>query len=311
MIKVLIFGASGFIGTNLVKKLSDIENIKVTATYLNNRPKIKYCNVKYVKINLTNYNNFRNKFSKVDFIIHLAADRDPFLRGVKGKEQIKKNQLITENICKLACKINCKNIIYISSVYIYSGTKDKKFKEDSLLDPIESLGKSKLACETVLKRYSKKGFFKCLSIRLFTVYGIGASQKQFVEIAMNKIKSKKNIINFRNGTIKRDMIYIDDVTQCIYLAIIKFKKNISKHFLPLNLGYGRSFKIKTIVKIICNSLKIDKKVRYSNKTYKIGDSDHLSDITLLKKMYAWSPKISFKSGFLKMIKRKSNIEKKI
>lgn len=310
MDKILIFGASGFIGLNLVKKLSSFNNFIITGTYLNNKPKVELPNVTFLKINLTKYLEMKNKIQEADFIIHLAADRDPFLEGKSGINQINKNQLITENISKLAKKIKCKKMIYISSAYIYSGTRDKRFKENSFLDPKESLGKSKLLCEKILKNYSSKNYFKCISFRLFTVYGNGASDKQFVEIAIKKIKSKLNSINFGNGSIKRDMIYIDDVTNGIYLSILNFKK-INKIYLPINLGYGRSLKIESIVNMICKGLKIKKKISYNENNSRIGDNDHLCNISLLENIFKWKPETTFRSGLLKMMNERLKIGNKI
>ena len=310
MIRILVFGASGFIGLNLIKKLSNNNNLKVIGTYFQNKPKIKIDNVSLVKVNLLKFNEIKKIKFKADFIIHLAAIRDPFLKGDSGSNQINNNKLITENISKLAIKIECKKIIYISSVYIYSGTKNRKFKENLLLEPKESLGKSKLLCEKILLDYSKKKYFNCVSYRLFTTYGNGASRKQFLEVAIKKINSKNKNVIFNNSSIKRDLIYIDDVTHCIYLTIMNFKK-INKRFIPINLGYGRSLKIKSIVKIICNKFNLKINVKYAENKKRVGDNDHLADITILKNIFKWSPRISFKTGLNKMLNERETNAKKI
>ena len=91
--------------------------------------------------------------NKIDYIYHTAAIRDSFLSNKKANNQILDNFRITQNLIDFSLKIKCKYFIYLSSVYIYSGSLKNKFIENQVNIPVESLGLSKYICETALKKH--------------------------------------------------------------------------------------------------------------------------------------------------------------
>ena len=160
--------------------------------------------------------------NKIDYIYHTAAIRDSFLSNKKANNQILDNFRITQNLIDFSLKIKCKYFIYLSSVYIYSGSLKNKFIENQVNIPVESLGLSKYICETALKKTSYDFNFKCISFRLFTVYGSNSSQSQFIPSVLNLLK--KDTIKFGNPHMKRDFIYIDDVLDVLIDSINKIKR---------------------------------------------------------------------------------------
>ena len=72
------------------------------------------------------------------------------------KKQIEHNTKITKNLLRYIKKTKCKKLIFLSSVYVYSGCKSKIYKENLELKPKEALGKSKLISENLIKKFVKK-----------------------------------------------------------------------------------------------------------------------------------------------------------
>ena len=303
MKKILVTGACGFIGSNLLERLNSYKNYRVIATYNHKLPpKKKFNNISFIKIDLNNSKLFSKLPKKIDYVIHLAANRDSLLKYSEGDKQIYQNFNITQNLANFCVKIKCKNFIFLSSVYIYSGLKASNFKENYTSYPIEPLGLSKFISESILKKTSMDHDFKCISFRVFTVYGKNSSSKQFISSALKKMKSKKNIIKFGNSQMQRDFIYIDDVVKAIELAVHKIT-SFKNNFETINLGSGRSMSIKKAVRIIMNALKISKSLKFDDKSkLRAGDTNHKGDFSKLKKLFNWSPEVKFEDGIRNIIK---------
>ncbi len=295
---ILIAGSTGFIGRYLVEALKLQKKFKIIGTYYKNKPKVKFKNVSFIKIDLRDPNQIEKKLGKVDYIINLAGVRDSFLEKKESQNQIIDNTKIVYNLCEHAKITNCKNFIFISSVYIYSGSGNEVFKENQKLNfPKEPLGISKFISECIIKQYN----FRAISLRVFTVYGKGANLKQFIEVALKKIKDKSKKIYFGNKNIKRDFIFIDDVVDGIIKSINLVTK--VKKFESFNLCTGHSLSIENTISIIQKELNTTKKVIFDNITkLRAGDVSHMGDNKKTIKFLKWKAIYSFEKGFQKMIK---------
>mgnify|MGYP001176342091 CR=1 FL=1 len=302
---ILITGSSGFIGGSLVERLLEIKNINIIATYNKKKPNLKFKNkkIKFIKIDLNIKKSFNQLPDKIDIIYHTAAIRDSFLSNMRANRQIFENFNITQNLIDFSIKIKCKYFIYLSSVYIYSGSPKKKFIENQVSTPIESLGLSKYICETILKKTSYDYNFKCFSFRLFTAYGSNSSQNQLIPSVLKKIYSKQDTIKFGNPFIKRDFIYIDDVLDVLIDSINKIKK--IDNFESFNLGSGESLSVKTAIKKIIKISNMKKKLVFKENNFsRIGDTNHQGDFKKIKAFFKWQPKITFEEGIMKIIDKK-------
>ena len=127
--KILITGASGFIGQNLIKNLSKY-NSNIVALYANKKLKFINSNIKLIKCDLTK--KIPKKISKVkfDIIIHLAgpkADR----KSMKDESKILTGILIDKNVIELAIKNKVKTFFYASTAGVYD-TRIKTFNEKKI-----------------------------------------------------------------------------------------------------------------------------------------------------------------------------------
>lgn len=306
MLSVLITGSSGFVGSNLINYLLNISsNLKIYSIYNKTKPKKSVNkNIKYIKANLLIYEDLRKLPNKFDLVVHLAGTRDSFLTKKEGQAQILNNIVITTNILNKMIKSKCEKIIFLSSVYVYSGTKVHN-KNSNIIStfPIEPLGKSKFFCESIIENISKVSPLKCICLRAFTIYGKGSDKNQFVSSTINKFKSKNKSISFGNGSIMRDFIYIEDVCRAIFYSFNKFK-DLKGDFLPMDLASGKSISVKTSVKTISKILNIKKQCNFGQfyKKRRIGDNNHYANISKISKFLQWNPMYSFEQGMREFIK---------
>ncbi len=200
---ILVTGAEGFIGKNLVNKLKQLNynvislDIKGSPDYLLDISKDDLSVIK----------------EDIDVIYHLAAQ--PFGKGSELNPFLDLDYNITGTlkVCYLAQSKNAKKIIYTSTVAVY-GNNDLA-SEDSTLNPLSNYGVSKLAGEFYIKKFN----IPYVILRLWNTYGAGQDlsneYKGVVAAFANQI-SKGSYVKVTGSLDRvRDIIYVDDVVSAL------------------------------------------------------------------------------------------------
>lgn len=308
---ILITGSNGFIAKNFIKKLcQDNKNFKLICTYNNTKPKLELNKEScQIKVNLLNKKSFNKLPKKIHTIFHFASEKNTFVEKTKINQQFINNAKMCLNIAEYAHKCLVKNLYFSSSVYVYSDNKSAIFQENSLSYPIEMLGVSKLSSELIFKSWGAFSNIKVFCLRLFTVYGEDSTTSQFIPFAINKIKKSNDIVEFNNGNIKRDFIHISDAVNIIMSCFVNRNKFIPK-FNKINIATGKSYKIKDLIKIISKYLNYKGKVKYLNKKkLRIGDIDHIADISVIRNKLNYKNFITLNDGIKSILLYKPKSKK--
>ena len=302
--RILITGGNGFIGSNLVKKLSqEYEDCKIYSLSRSNK-RLKDLNLK--NLHTINHDLLSEEMPKelpknIDVIYHLAALSKTFLKKSEARKQFIENITLTSNLLKISENHGSKKIVFGSSVYVYSGTEERPFSENSSLLPEEFLGASKLSSELLLKAYSLSAKVDVFSLRLFTVYGHGSRENQFIPEVLRKFTTPNIEANFGNPEVTRDFIYISDVIRALILAL----ESNTKGYNPINIASGKAISIRKAVEIIKKLLNSNKDISFDEKKTQsnYGDSNHSARIDLANKILGWEPKTDFENGMKKTIEK--------
>jgi len=255
----IVFGASGFIGSNLInflqKKYKNEKFVGISRTFQN----IKNKNF-FIKIDLRKFENFKSKnFQQIDKVFMCAGDaRVLFNKKKEEKKQIKNNDIIFKNIIKFCIRQKVKKIIFISSSAVYCEKNNYPLLEKQKLQPQSALGKIKKKHELNLKRLSKKFKIKILILRIFTLYGNNMRKNQFIFQVKKKIKSKKKKIIFWNRDTFRNFMYIGDLVKIIDLL----SQRLNSNYKIINIATEKSIKISEVISLILKLLKIKKEIIY-------------------------------------------------
>jgi len=304
--KILLTGASGFLGQKFLYKVARESSYEqIFCLVKTNNIHLKSSKIKILVGDLSDPNTIGMLPEKIDVVIHLAAVSNTFLSSDKARSQFLDNVKMTINILNYCERTSVKKIIYSSSVYIYSGVQSNTFNERDINLPNESLGASKLACESLIKFHSFQNNTNCICLRFFTVYGPGSSERQFITQAIIKISNPDDNSNFRNPSIKRDFIYIDDAINAIYLAM---NNNLKNKFIAINIGSGKSLSIKEVLKLIRDKINKNKKISFdNNKDILLHlDKSHFADIKLANDVLGWTPEVDLEDGIDNTIDSISN-----
>jgi len=227
MKKILITGATGFIGSYFIDKYKATYDIE-TFSFLTD--------------NIENLD-----LSSVDVIIHLSALVHQ-MGGATYSEYENINVTQTLELAQKAKKNGVGHFIFMSTVKVYGEETDFPYSEKSICLPIDDYGKSKLKAELELKNLHNNSF-KLSIIRTPIVYGIGV--KANIKNLIGLIKNI-NILPFKGIKNRRSMVYIGNLSHLIDEIIIKNKDGI---FLASD---DESLSTSQFIKLIAKTL--DKKI---------------------------------------------------
>lgn len=295
MKSIIISGASGFIGRNLIdyyknKKL----NLICLSSKKNNK---KQKNIKWIKLD-KNYHFLKNKKYNFDTIFISTGI------GTVGKSNINKEKIrekkIFNNLLNLIKKNNQKcKIVFFSSYSVYGNVK-KKSKENDKFKPLSSYAKNKINFE---KKLQKLKNFEVIIFRLTSLFG-PYLKKQLIWDTLQKVKQKKRMEFNGSGNELRDFIYIDDAIKAFDLLL---RKKIKTNYEIFNCGTGKSINVKKIVNLILKLKKCRKKPYFNGKSVKYIPNKLMVNINKLRNEN-WHPSNNINSGLIKYLKWYKNLK---
>ena len=288
MKKILITGATGFIGSHLIPELS--QNHKIVGISKN---KIKsFKNFTSSSLDITKSNlRIKNDYSD---IIHMAAYSDVAYCNLNPVKCYEFNVKSTQKMLEIARK-NDSSFVFLSSSHVYGNPKKQPILENSLCNPSTHYASSKRMSEILCETYSKTYGLNIRIARIFSVYGPNSPKSNLIFNIVNQIINNPKII-LGNISPKRDFIFISDVID----GLVKITNSKKKKFEIYNLGSGKSISIKNLVhdcsRISNTKLKI---VLSKEKSRKNEIMNVQANISKMKKELNWKPKISLNEGLEK------------
>ena len=230
---ILITGANGCIGTHLVKRLVNTDNLKDIP---------KTGNISFLNLDITNSKELL-QLENIDIIIHLAAKVHEKAQSEKEKEEFYLvNTKATENLYKLGLKNNIDHFIFSSTIAVYGSETKSKVSETSEINPKTAYAKSKYQAEKVGLGLYQHYDFPITTLRLATVYGEfdRGNYKSLIDF------SKKGIVPFiGGGDAHKAVVYVKDVVNLI-IKIIKNNKTYGETYIVAEDNY----KYKELISII-------------------------------------------------------------
>jgi len=290
MKNILILGANGFIGKNIIENLlADDFNIVLAGIDLqllpdsiisNKRVKLKQCRLN--EINLIK--SIIEKYD-IEIVIHLVSTLIPTSSYNDFSRELSDIIQPTFELLNYLSKKNTTIIFFSSGGTIY-GKAEEKIKENHKLEPINFYGYSKLMIEDYIKLLSRTNKLKYIILRPSNVYGKYqriVAQQGFIAVAIGRILTNKPIEVWGDGKAIRDYIYVKDVAEIVNKII---KSNLFNK--TLNIGSGIGYNLLEIIEFL--QKQFDKKIEVIFKDKRSVDLDKMIlDIGKLKSIINFNP----------------------
>jgi len=258
--KYLITGCAGFIGGNLIKKIS--KNFDLILIDDLSRGLLKNIEKKYrgrlIKKKVQDLNETQIK--NIKGIFHLAAQSSVPLSLKNFNKSSNNNISSSIKVFDLAKKFSIP-VVYASSSAVYGNLPVGKdnLEKYSITSPYAL---DKLTLENYAKMCHEVFDVSSVGLRLFNVYGPGQDQNNpysaVIPIFMKKMK-KNNLVTINGGYQTRDFIFIDDVIKILIFSMQKIQKNNKCKII--NVGTGRSISINYLYKVMKEKLKSKSKFK--------------------------------------------------
>ncbi len=317
--KVLITGASGFIGSFLLKELLK-EPVKEIIIYDNfTRGKIenikeclkdKRCKIFPYGGDIRETDILDKAMNGVDYVFHLAAmwllhckdfPRTAFDVNIAG----------TFNVLEACVKHNVKKLIYSSSASVYGDAITVPMLEDHPFNNKNFYGATKISGEAMCTAYNDRYGLEIIGLRYMNVYGPGQDQhgaySSVVPVVLNKIDRNESPIVNGDGSQAYDFIYVEDVARSNVAAV---KSSIKFGY------YNVGTEVQTTIKELCNAiLKLkNSKLKINYVPYSKNDARQLVQNRIgskhkAEKELGFKYKYSLEDGLMELISWRENNSK--
>lgn len=238
---VLITGAAGFIGSNLVKyillhdenvkivgidNVNDYYDVSIKEYRLSELEKLKDANGNswtFLKGDIADKEFIDSLFAdnKFDVVVNLAAQAGVRYSITNPDAYIRSNMIGFYNILE-ACRANpVEHLVYASSSSVYGSNKKVPYSTDDKVDnPVSLYAATKKSNELFAHAYSKLYDIPSTGLRFFTVYGPAGRPDMAYFGFTNKLINGEKIKIFNYGNCERDFTYVDDIVEGIHRVIL-------------------------------------------------------------------------------------------
>lgn len=280
MSKILITGATGFIGKALSAKL-----------------KTQGCDVAWMSSADGDISSPEalKKLAAVDVthVFHLAGKTYVPDSWIHPEEFYRINVLGTTNILEF-CKTRGISMTFISA-YVYGHPDTLPIKESSTIRPNNPYALSKRLAEEACEFYAYVHGLAITTLRPFNVYGVGQDEKFLIPTIIKQVQVGQKIV-VKDLVPKRDYVYLEDL-----LAALLATLGRPKGYNVYNIGSGHSLSVKEVIDIVQEVAKTRKEIVSDDVVRSNELLDVVADISKAQNELGWQPQYSFREGIADML----------
>jgi UDP-glucose 4-epimerase len=305
MMKVLVTGGAGYIGSHIVRALGEKGYEVVVYDNLSYGHQWAVLSGRLIEGDLADQELLQDVFRKgrFDAVIHMSA----FIvvdESIREPLKYYRNNFVNAlNLFDTCLQYHVHTCIFSSTAAVYGIPDEVPVSEDAPLLPINPYGASKVMVEQALHDLSISSPLKYIALRYFNVAGadrlarIGQARKDathLITVALRTALGRQEYLNIfgtdyttPDGTCIRDYIHVDDLADAHILALEYLRHGGGSGVY--NCGYGSGYSVQEVVNRVKQVTGVDFPVRYVGR--RPGDPPELvADATKIRKDLGWIPK---------------------
>jgi len=286
--RVIVTGASGFIGLNLVRALN-----RLSADILvidRAQPPDQFTNLEFEWADLRHL----NKVYECDYLIHLAAVSNAGYAEKYPLDTYETNVLGTLNLLNHVQVT--KRVVFPSTALIYKAS-EVPLTEEAELEVASTYAQSKIIGEQVVRFLSQRIEVDHTIVRFFNIYGPGQLPMYIVPQVVRQILEDGRVV-LRNGSVVRDLLYVDD---CID-ALLKLAVTPAAVDNVFNIGSGNNVTISEVAQAAVNvSGRSGVEIVDLHQNIEYSPTLIVADTGKIQSTIDWRPKTSLEKGLKAML----------
>ena len=309
MRSVLVTGATGFVGYNLINRLDelgyeiyilDLKSVGDLENTMLKPYKNKIKRIFWEDIDLENISTEAGeKIGPIDYCIHLAS------YGVNPNDNnvdkvIDGNIKLLQTLLEFCERIGIKKLVNTGSGFEYGEKGRKKITELDMPDPQGVYAAAKTSTLLFGKIKAKQLGVDMVTLRPFNIFGIGEGKNRLLPFVFQKLKNNEEIEVTPGGQI-RDYLYVKDVVEA-YAKVLECELFDNEVY---NICSGMELSVKELLLHVADVVGIDKELlkfgakeyRKNEAMYIVGDNSKFSSAT------GWKPRYSIPDGIAEMYEK--------
>jgi len=280
MTRIVVSGATGFVGSALTKRLRGRDGCEVFPLNSSNGD---------VALAQT-----WSALPAADVVVHLAAktfvpdswtDPESFLRtNFTGTTQALEY-----------CRKHRSRLVFLSS-YLYGNPARLPIDEQAPVTATNPYALSKKLAEEACRFYSESFNVDVTILRVFNIYGGGHGDKFLIPLIVRQVL-EGNAVHVKDLAPRRDFLYIDDLIEAIVCAVEK-----PQRFEIFNIASGTSHSVSEVIDVVQKLAKRSVPVHSEEVRRQNEIMDTRGDITKARQLLAWAPRWTLESGVTEMLR---------
>jgi UDP-glucose 4-epimerase len=280
MMKVAVTGSSGFVGSHLIRKLTELGANIIELDISNG-------------VDITDWKQIQD-VGKFDVMFHLAAKSYVPDSYKYPRDFYYSNIIGTLNAMEL-CRVHKAKMIFVSS-YVYGIPQYLPIDEKHPVAAFNPYAQTKIAGEQLCQGYYRDFDVPVVILRPFNIYGKGQNENFLIPTIIRQAKTGKILLN--DPCPKRDIIHIDDVAD-LFIKAMEYSQTGCEIF---NVGTSVSYSVKELADMIVGLFGHSIEVAFKNEKRKNEIADVTADISKAKKLLGWIPKVDIFYGLESLTK---------
>lgn len=303
MMRFLITGAAGFLGSGLANRLAAEGHTVLGVDDLSTGdPKALNSGVQFTRGDVNDRPKLWTLMQGVDCVYHLAARVIVPESVLYPREYNQVNVGGTVTLMEAMRDVGVRRVVFVSSGTVYGNQSVQPVKENAIPNPRSPYAVSKLAAEYYTKSIGALWGIETVCLRVFNAYGPGQHHPPVhtpvIPSFLRQAWENGTIVIHGNGEQTRDYVYVDDVVNAMVAASVAPEVNT----LTINVGSGSEVSVRDLAKMVAEVTGGNPEIVY-NPRNEGGLSRLCADLTLAQEKLGYQPKTSLLEGLKTTLER--------